>query len=106
MKQEPKIHSDISNNEYNTPILPDNHPLVSEKIYCKTCVNQVYDGTYRENDETWVESGQGNYCLKCFYECVRERNLSDHTQKQIDSFGLDLERYGFGLEYSDKSSFV
>jgi hypothetical protein len=100
MKQEPKIHSDISNS--NTIMnecspLPDNHPLVSEKIYCKTCVIQVYDGTCRENDTTWVETGNGNYCLKCFYECALERNLSDSSKKQIDAFGLDLSRFGFGL---------
>jgi hypothetical protein len=101
-KQEPKIHSDISNSdlstgEFNSP-LPDNHPLVSEKIYCKTCATQVYDGTYRENDETWVETGIGNYCLRCFYECVKEINLIDSGQKQVDDFGLNLSRYGFGLD--------
>jgi len=100
MKQEPKIHSDIydSNTSMNKRApLPDNHPLVSEKIYCQTCVIQVYDGVYRENDTTWVETGNGNYCLKCFYECVLERNLSDRPKKEIDIFGLDLSRFGFGL---------
>lgn len=101
MKLEPKIHSDISNSDdysRETIPLPGEHPLFNEKIYCKTCVLQVYDGTYHDNDATWVETGAGNYCLKCFYEYVNEKNVEDCGQKCVNNFGLDLSRYGFGLD--------
>lgn len=57
--QEPKIHSHI------TDVLPDEHPLAHEQIRCVACEVLVH-AFNNECMQTWVETGLGNYCLRCF----------------------------------------
>lgn len=94
IRPEPKIHSDI--NECGS--LTSEHPLFDTTIYCIKCCLQVYDSYHHECDATWVETGKGNFCLKCFYESVLDENLKDNTSNAIDSFGLSLDKYGFSLD--------
>lgn len=55
---EPRIHSHI------TDELPDDHPLAFVAVECKRCNVLVHIGN--ECMQTWVETGQGAYCLTCF----------------------------------------
>ena len=56
---EPLIHSHI------TDVLPDLHPLAFETISCKACGVMVHAAN-NECMQTWVESGVGAHCIKCF----------------------------------------
>lgn len=57
--REPLIHSDIEAE------LPAVHPLAHDTINCATCGNMLHH-CINENMRTWVETGKGNYCLRCF----------------------------------------
>ena len=57
--QEPKIHSHI------TDVLPDGHPLANEQVeFCKCRV--LVHAFNNECMQTWVETGRGAFCLRCF----------------------------------------
>lgn len=56
---EPKIHSHI------TDRLPEGHPLAYERVVCKRCGGSVHMSN-NECMQTWVETGVGGYCLRCF----------------------------------------
>jgi hypothetical protein len=76
--KEPLIHSHI------TDELPDSDPSAFTTIYCKSC-NVMVHAFNNECMQTWIESGAGNYCLKCFaalpHEGVLEEEygLKDHA---------------------------
>jgi hypothetical protein len=57
--REPLIHSEI------TDELPDEHPLAYTTVECARCGVMVH-AFNNECMDTWVETGQGNYCLGCF----------------------------------------
>ena len=57
--REPQIHSHI------TDVLADEHPLAYDHVECVVCKELVHAAN-NECMQTWVESGSGNYCLKCF----------------------------------------
>lgn len=56
---EPLIHSHI------TDELPNGHKLAQETVYCKSCDKMLHH-SINECMQTWVETGYGNYCIKCF----------------------------------------
>lgn len=56
---EPKIHSHIED------CLDDDHPLAFEQVRCAKCGELVHAGN-NECMQTWVETGQGNYCVVCW----------------------------------------
>lgn len=56
---EPLIHSHI------TDVLPDDHPLAHETIFCGGCTEMLH-ASNNECMQTWVESGAGAHCLRCF----------------------------------------
>lgn len=56
---EPVIHSHI------TDCLPDEHKQAYESVYCCACKEMVH-AFNNECMQTWVETGQGNYCGNCF----------------------------------------
>ena len=58
--QAPKLHSHVEDG------LPKKHPLAFVDIYC-SCGAMLHS----ENNEcmqTWIETGEGNYCVGCFAE--------------------------------------
>jgi hypothetical protein len=57
--QEPKIHSHI------TDCLPDQHPMANEQVVCRKCGVLVH-AFNNECMQTWVETGRGALCIKCF----------------------------------------
>lgn len=57
--EEPRIHSHI------TDELPDGHPLAHEQVDCKKCGVLVH-AFNNECMQTWVETGNGPFCLRCF----------------------------------------
>ena len=58
---EPIIHSHI------TDLLPAFNKLAFETVYCKSCGVMVHAAN-NECMQTWVESGAGAHCIKCFAE--------------------------------------
>jgi len=59
MTIEPKIHSHL------TDVLPESHPLAQEEVFCAECGEMVHAAN-NECMQTWVETGAGAYCLRCF----------------------------------------
>lgn len=57
--REPQIWSHI------TDMLPEDHPLAYKTLICTTCRNMVHAGN-NECMRTWVETGNGPYCIECF----------------------------------------
>lgn len=64
MPLEPLIHSHI------TDVLPDNHPLANKQVHCERCRALVH-AFNNECMQTWLETGQGNYCILCFLDVKR-----------------------------------
>lgn len=57
---EPLIHSHITDG------LPDDHPKAWETVWCDGCPGEMLHCENNECMQTWVETGKGDYCLKCF----------------------------------------
>jgi hypothetical protein len=56
---EPQLHTHVLDG------LPDTHPLAFRRVMCARCNTPIHlqsNGCMR----TWVESGRGNFCLRCF----------------------------------------
>jgi hypothetical protein len=56
---EPQLHSHVLDR------LPDGHPLAFTRVSCDRCDTPLH---LQSNScmRTWVESGRGNFCLRCF----------------------------------------
>jgi nucleotide-binding universal stress UspA family protein len=57
--REPRLHSHISDK------LPATHPLAGTRVTCDRCETLLHLQT-NSCVRTWVESGRGNFCLRCF----------------------------------------
>jgi len=70
--KEPKIHSDVEDG------LPDDHPLAFTHISCSnpTCDVLVHSAN-NECMDTWIETGKGNFCLRCFLDIEQRGSLND-----------------------------
>lgn len=82
---EPQIHSHI------TDILPEGHYLAYETVDCKTC-HVMLHADNNECMQTWIETGKGNYCLKCFMALSKEKNhnvLEDEYALKLNNKGND-----------------
>lgn len=55
---EPIIHSNI------TDALPKDHHLAYKIVNCKNCKTMCHCDN-NECMQTWVETGDGNYCIDC-----------------------------------------
>lgn len=64
MSNEPILHSHIDDG------LPQNHPLADDNVHCVICGDMVHAGN-NECMQTWVETGKGPHCLKCFVDAQR-----------------------------------
>jgi hypothetical protein len=58
--REPVIHSQI------TDELPEGHPLAFEHLECRACGELIHSAN-NECMQTWVETGRGGFCLRCFF---------------------------------------
>lgn len=61
--REPQVHSHVLDG------LPDGHPLASTRVRCDGCESLLHlasNGCLR----TWLETGRGNFCLRCFLVAV------------------------------------
>lgn len=59
--KEPQIHSHI------TDYLDESHPLHDKEVYCASCKEMLHF-YINECMQTWIETGEGNYCVKCFFK--------------------------------------
>ena len=68
MLSEPKIHSHIED------VLPGDHPLAYEVVCCESCKVMVH-AFNNECMQTWIETGNGNFCVPCFFSTVDQKVL-------------------------------
>lgn len=70
MSNEPLIHSHI------TDCLDEDHPFTklacnnTPVVDCDNCNEMLWH--YNECMQTWVETGKGNYCLRCWISILSE----------------------------------
>ena len=57
--REPRIHSHVADG------LPEGHPLARARVRCARCEALVHLPS-NSCMRTWVETGRGNFCLRCF----------------------------------------
>jgi hypothetical protein len=89
-RSEPRLHSRVIGR------LPDDHLLATSRVSCERCETTLHE----QNNScvrTWVESGQGNYCLYCFVVAAGE--LAPAYSSRLTgggwlapTFGLELDR--------------
>jgi hypothetical protein len=77
---EPRLHSHIED------VLPDDHPLAYVTVSCDglDCTRMVH-ASNNECMTTWVETGLGNYCLRCFCAAVA---VQEYVLMPEDGWGL------------------
>lgn len=68
--EEPRIHSHI------TDSLDPDHKLANDNVACVICGAMVHH-CINECMQTWVESGTGAYCIKCFASLTDVEALDD-----------------------------
>jgi hypothetical protein len=56
---EPLLHSHVGDT------LADDHPLARTRVYCDRCETLLHMQT-NSCMRTWIETGQGNFCVRCF----------------------------------------
>lgn len=89
---EPRIHSHV------TDRLPDDHPLADRRVYCDRCETLLHLQT-NSCMRTWIETGCGNYCMRCFV--VAAGGLApDQTRLG----GVDCLPRSFALEVAPSES--
>jgi len=63
--KEPKIHSHITDG------LSENDNNAYKCVYCNICSEMLHCSN-NECMQTWIETGEGNFCFKCFSKENRE----------------------------------
>lgn len=83
---EPHIHSHV------TDCLPARHPLARTRVRCDRCDALVH---LQSNScmRTWVETGRGNFCLRCFVIVAGGTSPDD----PFDLAGVDCLPPAFGI---------
>jgi hypothetical protein len=85
-RSEPRIHSHV------TDRLPPDHPLATRRIYCDRCETLLHLQT-NSCMRTWIESGRGNYCMRCFIVAAGGLAPDETRLAGVDclsrSFGFD-----------------
>jgi hypothetical protein len=84
--REPRIHSHV------TDRLPDRHPLARTGVRCDRCESLLHLPT-NNCMRTWVETGHGNFCLRCFVHAAGGATPDYRSQLA----GVDCLPAGFGL---------
>lgn len=83
---EPRLHTHV------TDRLPDEHPLARTRVHCDRCEALLHLQT-NSCMRTWVESGRGNHCVRCFLLVAGGLAPND-----TGLAGIDCLPRGFGLE--------
>ena len=86
---EPRVHSHVTDG------LALDHPLARERIYCDRCESLIHAQT-NSCMRTWIESGRGNFCVRCFIVVAGGFAPDDTRLGGVDclerSFSLDSVR--------------
>jgi hypothetical protein len=87
--REPRIHSHI------TDRLPERHPFAQTRVRCDRCDSLLH---LHSNScmRTWVETGSGNFCLRCFV-LAAGGTTPDHRSELA---GVDCLPPAFGIDDS------
>jgi hypothetical protein len=67
---DPRLHSHVED------ALPENHPSATTTVYCRGCGVMLH-ASNNECMQTWIESGKGNFCIKCFAALDDVEGLDD-----------------------------
>jgi hypothetical protein len=59
LRGEPLLHSHVADR------LPDDHPLARSRVRCDRCESLLHLPS-NSCMRTWVETGHGNFCVRCF----------------------------------------
>jgi hypothetical protein len=83
---EPRLHSHV------VDALATDHPLAHRRVYCDGCDALLH---LQSNScmRTWVETGSGNFCLRCFINVAGGLAPDDDTRLA----GADCLARRFGL---------
>jgi hypothetical protein len=83
---EPLVHSHV------TGALAPDHRLAHARVYCDRCEALLH---LQSNSclRTWIESGRGNYCVRCFIVAAGGLAPDETRLGGVDSLSSD-----FGLE--------
>jgi hypothetical protein len=84
--REPQIHSHV------TDRIPDRHRLARARVRCDRCGSLLHLPSNRCM-RTWVETGQGNFCMRCFVLAAGGAT-PDHRSQLA---GVDCLPTSFGL---------
>jgi hypothetical protein len=91
--EEPRLHSHV------TDRLPTGHPLAFTRVYCDRCETLLHMQT-NSCMRTWIESGRGNYCVRCFVVVAGGLSPDDTRLSGVDclgrAFALGRGRAGVG----------
>jgi hypothetical protein len=83
---EPRLHSHVTDG------LPIGHPLARTRVYCDRCETLLHMQT-NSCMRTWIESGGGNYCVRCFIVVAAGLAADESRLAGVDclsrNFGLD-----------------
>lgn len=78
---EPKIWGFVND------FLPNDHKLAWECLHCSKCSCLIHAG-YNEVMSTWIETGKGNYCIKCFIIIGGQIASGEIESNYVVDFGL------------------
>ena len=85
--REPEIHSNI------TDVLDPKNTFAHKDVACKICTKLVHSGI-NECMTTWIETGNGNYCFKCFsIERLGVDEFSEYHRILDSVYGLSERRH-------------
>ena len=84
--REPRLHSHV------TDRLPDRHPLARSRVRCDRCESLLHLPS-NSCMRTWVETGVGNFCLRCF--ALTAGGSTPDSRSQLA--GVDCLPPSFGL---------
>ena len=83
--REPLLHSHVADG------LPEAHPLAQTRVRCARC-NDLLHLQSNSCMRTWIESGRGNFCLRCFVLTAGGLSVDETRLAGVDclsrSFGL------------------
>jgi hypothetical protein len=92
LRNEPRLHSHVVDR------LPDNHPLAHSRVRCDRCESLLHLPS-NSCMRTWVETGHGNFCVRCFV--VAAGGLVPEDRSHLG--GVDCLPPSFGLSRPRRS---
>ena len=91
---EPLLHSHV------TDALAPGHPLAGARVYCDRCDALLHMQT-NSCMRTWIESGRGNFCVRCFIVTAGGLAPDDTRLGGVDCLSRSFGLHGRGTVRSE-----